>query len=101
MNGNGYIPYWFLVIALPFYWPLYLTRPGTVSTELVVAAVALVLAEIALAYRWAGGHWVRTAAYAGAMLFLPPLLVWAAGKSRSPDPDAATDAVPPDDSPVA
>ena len=101
MNGNGYIPYWFLVIALPFYWPLYLTRPGMVSAELVVAAVALVLAEIAAAYRLAGGHWVRTASYAGAMLLLPPLLVWAVGKSRSLDPDAATDTVPPDDSPSA
>jgi hypothetical protein len=96
MNGSGYIPYWFLVVALPFYWPLYLTRPGTVSAELVVAAVLLVVAEIAAARWLSGGRLVRTAAYAGAMLFLPPLLLWIFSGKRSPGPDAETDTIPPD-----
>ena len=63
-------PWWFYVLMLPVAWPMYLTQ----GVKYAVLAVVFALSEIALARWLSGGRLVRTAAYAGAMLFLPPLI---------------------------
>lgn len=63
-------PWWVYVLMLPVAWPMYLTQ----GVKYAVLAVMFVLSEIALARWLSGGRLVRTAAYASAMLFLPPLI---------------------------
>ena len=65
---------------------MYLTQ----GVKYAVLAVMFVLSEIALARWLSGGRLVRTAAYASAMLFLPPLIFAATMNTSGPDgPDGS------------
>ena len=67
-------PWWVYVLMLPVAWPLYLAPKWWMGAGYAVLAVVFALSEIALARWLSGGRLVRTAAYASAMLFLPPLI---------------------------
>jgi hypothetical protein len=67
-------PWWVYVLMLPVAWPMYLAPKWWMGAGYAVLAVVFALSEIALARWLSGGRLVRTAAYASAMLFLPPLI---------------------------
>jgi hypothetical protein len=77
-------PWWFYVLMLPVAWPMYLIPKWWAGLKWAVVAVMFVLSEIALARWLSGGRLVRTAAYASAMLFLPPLIYMVANTRDGP-----------------
>jgi hypothetical protein len=84
------IPWWFYVLMLPVAWPMYLIPKWWAGLKWAVVAVMFVLSEIALARWLSGGRLARTAAYASAMLFLPPLIFAATMNTSGPDgPDGS------------
>lgn len=80
-------PWWVYVLMLPIAWPLYLTPKWWMGAGYAVLAVVFALSEIALARWLSGGRLVRTAAYASAMLFLPPLISMAYFNNSGPGGD--------------
>lgn len=61
------------MLKLLFAWPFILLSPRRYGAGTVVGALLVVAASLSLAWWLGGGDPVRTAAYAGALLLLPPL----------------------------